>query len=98
MKHPSRPTAARIVAFTLVAAASLALLAGFFPHTDDGCQVEIHCLACRFALASACTTPPQVAAHVILELAEAPAGATSAVRLELPIRGPSSRGPPSSTC
>lgn len=40
-------------------AASLLLLAGFavgfvgdLVHTDDGCQVETHCLACQRALVS----------------------------------------------
>jgi hypothetical protein len=35
----------------LLLIALLALVSvGSFVHTDDGCQVEIHCLACRLAL------------------------------------------------
>ena len=38
----------------LVALVGLLGVADFLPHTDDGCGVEIHCLACR-AHASAVT-------------------------------------------
>ena len=31
----------------LVALVALLSLADFLPHTDDGCAVEQHCLACR---------------------------------------------------
>lgn len=31
----------------LVALVGLMGVADFLPHTDDGCGVEIHCLACR---------------------------------------------------
>lgn len=46
----------------LVAASGLlslatALYQESFVHTDDGCAVEIHCLACRLAVASAPDTP-----------------------------------------
>ena len=42
----------RIASATL---AGIALCAGlavtsFLPHTDDGCQVETHCLSCRLTL------------------------------------------------
>ncbi|HUG54769.1 MAG TPA: hypothetical protein VMR21_14265 [Vicinamibacteria bacterium] len=35
--------AAAVVVFALLAGA----LEGLFPHTDDGCRTEIHCIACR---------------------------------------------------
>jgi hypothetical protein len=34
-----------------------ALYVESFVHTDDGCRVEIHCLACRLAVVSAGGTP-----------------------------------------
>lgn len=37
----------RLVTGVLVALVSLVGLADFLPHTDDGCAVEVHCVACR---------------------------------------------------
>lgn len=37
----------KIAVSVLVALVGLFSLADFLPHTDDGCAVEIHCLACR---------------------------------------------------
>ena len=37
----------RFVTSVLVALVCLVGLAEFLPHTDDGCAVEQHCLACR---------------------------------------------------
>ncbi len=41
-----------VVASVLLVAALAAGLAQDFVHTDDGCQVEVHCLACQRVLAS----------------------------------------------
>jgi hypothetical protein len=46
----SSPHRRAVAALLLVAALGVAVwLAGFAPHTDDGCQTEIHCLTCRSA-------------------------------------------------
>lgn len=37
----------RIAMGVLVALVGLLSLADFLAHTDDGCAVEVHCLACR---------------------------------------------------
>ncbi len=37
----------RIGMSVLVALIGLLGLADFLPHTDDGCEVELHCIACR---------------------------------------------------
>jgi hypothetical protein len=58
----------RRVAALLVAALAFVSL-GSFVHTDDGCQVEIHCLACRLALGNA------VGAAILASDAAAPAAA-----------------------
>jgi hypothetical protein len=46
----------------LVALAALLAFLGAsaegFVHTDDGCPVEIHCLACRLALGTTAVAPP----------------------------------------
>jgi hypothetical protein len=49
MRALLRRAAPRVAALALLALA-VALLAGTFVHTDDGCVVERHCLACRFTL------------------------------------------------
>jgi len=38
-------------------------------HTDDGCAIEIHCLACRMAVGTTAVLPQVVIAPVGLELA-----------------------------
>ena len=47
-----RKATPRLAALALLALAVLLVL-GTFVHTDDGCAVERHCLACRFALHTA---------------------------------------------
>ena len=38
--------------------AFLGVFAAAFVHTDDGCAVEIHCLACRHAVGTTAVSPP----------------------------------------
>jgi hypothetical protein len=45
----SRRTAKALVAAALLLAIAGAMV-GEYVHTDDGCPVEIHCLACRLAV------------------------------------------------
>jgi hypothetical protein len=50
----SRPTKARIfVALLALAGLTAALYEESFAHTDDGCTVEVHCVACRLLLGGA---------------------------------------------
>jgi hypothetical protein len=68
---------------------------GSFVHTDDGCQVEVHCLACRLALGPPTTaavptldsTPPDTTIDQVVLPADAVATAE-------PTRSTSSRAPP----
>lgn len=62
---------------TWISIAALALLGAFvagdadaFFHTDDGCPVEIHCLACQRALGSTGLTLPPLALRPVLVRAE----------------------------
>jgi hypothetical protein len=55
-----------VTALALAAAVGLLLAEGFLPHTDDGCEVEVHCLACRLLLTTA--APRLVAAPVVVPL------------------------------
>ena len=84
-------------AIALLVLAALVSVVGsdFLPHTDDGCQAEVHCLACRTAFSRA--TPVVVASPVVIALAslgsvlpERPASLAQAEPARL-----SSRGPPS---
>jgi hypothetical protein len=81
----------------LVAVLLLLVLAasaiGSFVHTDDGCAVERHCLACRTALASsgaALPDVPQLAVshEVTLVRAERPALLRAVELASEPSRGP----------
>jgi len=57
------------LAFTLLAALALCtglFIESFVPHTDDGCAVETHCLACSLALAS--LSVPAVALAVVARI------------------------------
>lgn len=67
---------------------------GFLPHTDDGCEVEVHCLACRLSVGQAATT----AAVVIVT---APATRVERVSINIPraplppdVHAANTRGPP----
>lgn len=89
----------RVVAGLLLVAAlgGAVWLAGFAPHTDDGCQTEIHCLACRTAFTAA---PVAATAHGPA-IALAPVGSAATPVEAVPADGAtavaSSRGPPLSS-
>lgn len=59
----------RSFAVALLVLASLLTAAGadLLPHTDDGCQTEVHCVACRSAFSRA--VPVSLAAPAPTELA-----------------------------
>ena len=78
----------------LVAVCAAVLLAPFAPHTDDGCQTEVHCLACRTAVAGHAVTfadPAAVASPALTGYAAA--DARTPLR-ERPASAAPSRGPP----
>jgi hypothetical protein len=52
--RPSKHRRVLVVASALVLLSfTVALLEASAGHTDDGCQVEMHCFACHWAFASA---------------------------------------------
>jgi hypothetical protein len=75
MRKPRTQRAAAWVTFAALVCLAAALLEESFIHTDDGCAVEIHCLACRLVAGStvvveAAGIPPVVpvpAGDVVLE-------------------------------
>lgn len=94
MKSSRRTTATTLVALALVTVVGMGLIEGYLPHTDDGCKVEIHCLACRWAMASTVVSAPLAAPSLALELAGTIEGQTQGIPLERSADRPSSRGPP----
>jgi hypothetical protein len=82
----------------LVLLALFAALAGSFVHTDDGCEVEQHCRACRLAVAGLADHVPG-AAHAVAPADLSAAG--PAVDDQAPAlsfgSSRSNRGPPATT-
>ena len=58
MKALVRNRRLRMVAALLLAALASSVLDGFLSHTDDGCAVETHCLACRSHIGSTAVVTP----------------------------------------
>lgn len=66
-----------------------------YVHTDDGCPVELHCLACRLTLGTlAVAPPPAVSLAVSLVERAAPALAPARPVLESARATVAPRGPP----
>lgn len=79
--------------------ALLAFLAAFaqsaLVHTDDGCAVEMHCLACRLALGTTAVAPaPALPLGAdLIDLGAAPPAPAQPV-VEIAREAVASRGPP----
>jgi hypothetical protein len=88
-----RPVQATL-ALLLVAGLGVVVLGGF-SHTDDGCAVETHCLACRQALGSIAIVNPTVPVLPVLpHLADVVTPAAIPATARALIRREPSRGPP----
>lgn len=71
-----------------------AVLEESFVHTDDGCSVEIHCIACRLAVGSTAVVGPAIVLPVAVPTtAPVVAEADSTLREAAPRQSPS-RAPP----
>jgi hypothetical protein len=85
----------RAAALLLLAAVCAAVLvAPFAPHTDDGCQTEVHCLACRTAVAGKAATTVDPGVSVALVLVGLAAADHRSALSERPVSVAPSRGPP----
>ena len=94
MSSQRRRPARAVIALLLLAGLGAAV-AGQAVHTDDGCAVETHCVACRQAVASIAVTTPPVVLTPAFDQPVGPAhesatGETAGISI---LREPS-RGPP----
>lgn len=89
-----RRTLFRCIALALLLCAGLVAAQESFVHTDDGCAVEVHCLACRWAYSADAVfvvAPAPLVAHDLIEaVSSAPVHRASPVALD--VAAP--RGPP----
>lgn len=92
-----RPRAAVVGVLALVGLIGLLWLEGFGPHTDDGCQTEVHCLACRTAFVRSSFVPAALAVAPALVALESVPVQPAARATEVFPTGRSSRGPPLSS-
>ena len=82
------------VALAALLCVGAALVEESFVHTDDGCSVEIHCLACRLAAGSTAVVSPAIVLPVAAQTTMLVASETeSSVRDAAPREAPS-RAPP----
>jgi hypothetical protein len=87
----------RLFAWTVLAAVlctAVAVVETSFVHTDDGCAVEVHCLACRWSYSTTIVfapAPPSPTPASTFEFV--PRGSAEAT-LERPRTSSPSRGPP----
>jgi hypothetical protein len=93
MRRSSKHRTLAWVALAALVCVSGALLEESFVHTDDGCNVEIHCIACRLAAGSTAVVSPAVVLPVAVQttapvLAEADSTLREAAPHESPSRAP----------
>jgi hypothetical protein len=82
-----------LAALLALVAFGAAVTEAAFVHTDDGCAVELHCLACRTAVSGVAVLGPDPAPapHLLaigLVATPAPAVARPAALLDAPSRAP----------
>ncbi len=93
MRRSNRRRALAWVALAVLVCVSAALLEESFVHTDDGCSVEIHCIACRLVAGSTAVVSPAIVLAVAVQTttlvtAEADSSLCEAAPHESPSRAP----------
>jgi hypothetical protein len=93
MRDSTRRRTLAWVALVALVCVSAALVEESFNHTDDGCSVEIHCIACRLAAGSTAVVSPAIVLPVALQtralvVAEADSSLCEAAPHESPSRAP----------
>jgi len=87
----------RTLAWVAVAAllcVSAALVQESFVHTDDGCAVEIHCIACRLVAGSTAVVSPAIVLPVAVRTTALVTVAADSSLCEAAPREAPSRAPP----
>jgi hypothetical protein len=93
MSRSSRRRTWAWIALAVLVCVSAALAEESFVHTDDGCSVEIHCLACRLAAGSTAVVSPAIVLPAAVQTttpvaAEADSSLREAAPREAPSRAP----------
>jgi len=92
-----KPRLALAVVFATLGSLGMLSLEGYLPHTDDGCAVEVHCLACRAHLGAGVSLAPVLSLSTGLDAAGMLSPEAVGSVLDASIPAHSSRGPPPST-
>ena len=83
-----------LACLAVVAAFSFAVVEASASHTDDGCQVELHCFACHWAFAGTAILALPVTLRPALHRAGPVVPIEAPRPVEPPVPGLCSRGPP----
>jgi hypothetical protein len=82
------------IAIAVLVCVGAALAEESFVHTDDGCTVEIHCIACRLAAGSTAVISPAIVLPVAVRTAAPVAADADSSLCEAAPRQAPSRAPP----
>jgi hypothetical protein len=93
MRQSSRRRTFAWIALAALVCVGAALAEESFVHTDDGCSVEIHCIACRLAVGSTAVISPAIVLPAVVQttapvVAEANSSLCEAAPHESPSRAP----------
>src|SRR5207249_3172043 len=94
MKGVQRGSSLVLLSLVVTACFSFAVLEASGWHTDDGCQVELHCFACHWAFASTGVMAPCLPHGPSLEIMGAVVLLQARRPLEVSAPRVSSRSPP----
>jgi hypothetical protein len=94
MRRSSKRRTLAWVALAALVCVSAALLEESFIHTDDGCNVEIHCIACRLAAGGTAVVSPAIVLPAALQTTSPVVAAGDASLCEAAPHETPSRAPP----
>ena len=94
MRTSFRPPTKLVLALALLIGFGSATFEASLAHTDDGCAVELHCFACRWAFASTAIVAPPVLPPTPVETAVRVESVVPSVVRALDLIESTSRAPP----
>ena len=89
-----RPRRLAAVGLLALVAFGTAFAEASFVHTDDGCAVEVHCLACRWTVGTTAVAAPVFSLTTVLAPLGAPPESPATPRAETTPEAIVARGPP----